>query len=262
MHNFNKSLRRSLSFSLVTIIFHANAASLDSSSKVEQGIIVHAQTSQNTISASSDRAFELQGDIEVLTLEIENLKVYKQHLTTLIDSQNQELASLAKQQNEIIETRQSIVPLMYQMLDDLDRYIEQDMPIRKQARQQRVAALRILMTDANISDSEKYRRILEAYQIELDYVNKLDVYVSLVDIAGAFREVEQLYLGHLSLVARSLDKQHYWYWSNDDKAWIMVESSLHSPLENAYRVAHKEVTPSLLRLPLSVTPSMSAEVTQ
>lgn len=262
MHNIGKSIRRSLTFSVFTIFFHANAASLDSSSKLEQGIIGDAKTSQKTISTHSDRAFQLQGDIDVLNAEIDNLNVYKQHLMTLIDNQNQELASLEKQQNEIIETRQSIVPLMYRMLDDLDQYIEQDMPIRKQARQQRIVALRALMTDANISDSEKYRRILEAYQIELDYVNKLDVYVSAVEIEGSIREVEQLYLGHLSLVARSLDKQHYWYWSNDHKAWSMVEPSLHAQLASAYRVANKDVTPSLLRLPLSLSQSMTMGAAQ
>ncbi|MHA2937181.1 DUF3450 domain-containing protein [Vibrio sp. RC27] len=262
MNNIVKPMRLSLLIATIAVVGHSYATSIDSSSKVEQTILANAQKSQTTISNSSDRSFELQNDIKALSSEVNNLEVYKQHLETLIENQNQELLNLEVQRNEIIETRQSIVPLMYNMLDGLEAYIAQDMPIRKDAREQRVATLKSLMSEANISDSEKYRRILEAYQIELDYVNKMGIYTSAINIDGETREIEQLYLGHISLIARSLDQQQYWYWNNDSNSWQGLDVSLNMDLEKAFMVANKEVTPTLLMLPLSVNEASAGEASQ
>lgn len=255
MNKFRKKIPlQSLSMlSLFAIIGTINAASLDESSNVEREIIKDAQKSQNVVSNSSDHAFELQSEIEALKAEISGLEVYEDHLNKLIDSQNHELESVESQLIEIEDTRQSIVPLMYQMLDSLTLYIDQDMPIRKDTRVDRIKQLRKLMTQADISDAEKFRRILEAYQIELDYVNKMGIYTSSIDIEGVHRETEQLYLGHISFVARSLDKKQYWVWRAKEKGWKSLDSSLNYDLEKAFNVAYKLASPSLLKLPLSVS---------
>lgn len=231
----------------------ANASNIEKSTVVENTILNEAANSQKVVDKSSDSAFELEAEIESLQAEISNLEVYQGHLKQLNMSQNQEMASLDVQLNDIADTRQSVVPLMYEMLNGLAKYVEQDMPIRLDTRINRIEKLRVLMVQANISDAEKFRRILEAYQIELDYVNKLGTYTSTIDIGGKRREVEQLYLGHISFIARSVDKQHYWSWSQSSKSWIALDDEYMSDLNQAYLVANKHTSPSILRLPLVTT---------
>ncbi|WED24969.1 DUF3450 domain-containing protein [Vibrio sp. JC009] len=84
----------------------------------------------------------------------------------LIVSQNQEQHSLDAQLTEIAQTRQSIVPLMYQMLEGLSGHVSADMPIHKDTRLARLDKLNALMTQADISDAEKYRRIYQRHQPE------------------------------------------------------------------------------------------------
>lgn len=246
-----------LSLFMITGASHAasidGSAKIEESAKVERAIINSAQKSQNIVSDSSDHAFELRTEIEALKAEINGLEVYENHLNRLIDSQAKELESAESQLNQISSTRQSIVPLMYQMLDTLTAYVAQDMPIRKDTREERIKSLNELMVQADISDAEKFRRILEAYQIEVDYVNKLGTYTSSIEIEGVVRETEQLYLGHISFIARSLDKQHYWVWVAKQKMWVSLDTVLHNELNHAYSVAEKLATPSLLKLPLSVS---------
>ncbi|UGA57288.1 DUF3450 domain-containing protein [Vibrio sp. VB16] len=244
-------LKSIAALSLVAVTGFVNAGSLTESAKVEQAIIKDAGRSQHVVSDSSDHAFDLQSEIDSLKAEVDGLTIYKDHLGNLILSQEQELSSVESQLDDIAETRQSIVPLMYQMLDGLATYIEHDMPIRLDARVDRVTQLRQLMIQADISDAEKFRRILEAYQIELDYVNKLGTYTSAIEIDGVIREAEQLYLGHVSFIARSLDKKEYWVWSDQKKTWSSLNSALISDLDNAFLVANKRVAPTLLLLPLS-----------
>lgn len=248
-----KPLQRLSVLTLIAVVGPINAASLDESSKVEHAIINDAQRSQNVVNSSAERSFELQSEIEALKAEIVGLEVYETHLNKLIDHQNQERVSIEAQLKDIEDTRQSIVPLMYQMLDSLALHIEQDMPIRKETRIERIDLLRKLMIQADISDAEKFRRIFEAYQIELDYVNKMGVYTSSIEIDGVQRETEQLYLGHISFITRSLDKQQYWVWLAKEKEWESLDSTLYKDLEHAFNIANKRASPTLLKLPLSVS---------
>ncbi|MEI8634045.1 DUF3450 family protein [Vibrio sp. PP-XX7] len=51
---------------------------------------------------------------------------------------------------------------MYQMIDGLKAQIVQDKPIKLAQRKARVAKLSALMGQADVSDAEKYRRILRS----------------------------------------------------------------------------------------------------
>ncbi|MDG3084903.1 DUF3450 domain-containing protein [Vibrio hannami] len=241
----------------VIVTAQAHSSSLEQSANIERSIIFDAQASQQVVSKSSDIAFELQAEIKALEAELNRLNVYEKHLKEVVENQNQEVKSLDSQLVEIAETRQSIVPLMYEMLDGLSVYISRDMPIRKQARLERVEKLRNLMVQADISDAEKFRRILEAYQIELDYVMKIGTYTGIIEINGMKRQAEQLYVGRLSYLARSTDKQQYWVWSSNSKSWNELDTSFYPELGKAYSVANKLAPPSILQLPLS-----QAEVSQ
>lgn len=241
------------SISLLTM-GQVNGASLNQSESVEKSILSASQQSQKAISSSADLAIEHQNEIKSLQESISQLSVYQKHLNALLASQESELASLDSQLNELGETKQSVVPLMYKMLEHLHIYI--DLPLHKASRTDRVKKLKALMVRADITDAEKYRRIMEAYQIELDYVSKLSTYLGPITVNKIEKQAEILHLGHLSIIARSLDKQTYWVWNDTNKQWEnRIEDTLQ--LDHAYSVANQEIPPALLALPLSI-----AEVTQ
>ncbi|GAK84589.1 TonB system biopolymer transport component [Vibrio ponticus] len=141
---------------------------------------------------------------------------------------------------------------MYQMVAGLKSIVEQDAPIKLQQRQERIAKLESLMTRADVSDAEKYRRILEAYQIEMDYGTKLGLYQGQIQVAGEAREADILHLGRVALVARSLNGTKFWSWDKQDNAWVEVDSAMKSELDKAYGVAAKQTAPSLITLPVSL----------
>lgn len=108
------------------------------------------------------------------------------------------------------------------------------------------------MTRADVSDAEKYRRILEAYQIELDYGTKLGLYQDQITVDAGSREVDILHLGRVSLVARSLNGTKFWSWNQSDKQWQSADSSMKSELDKAFNIAAKQAAPSLITLPVSL----------
>lgn len=182
------------------------------------------------------------------------MKIYRDHLSSLVESQHQEVNSLNEQIEQIAQTRQGVVPLMYHMLEGLKRIVASDKPIRKAQREERIAKLDDLMTRADVADAEKFRRILEAYQIEMDYGTKLGIYQGKINLdANEKVEADVLYLGRVSLVARSLSGDKFWSWSQQQQAWQPVGSEQKTELDKAFAMANKQIAPSMLTLPVSLT---------
>ncbi len=234
---------------LVTTAF---ADELSQANTLEKKNISESVKSQQRINTSSDRSFTLKADIESLEAEVASLKIYRDHLDSLVLSQQQELSSLDDQLTQIDITKRSVVPLMYRMLDSLESSITNDKPIRPEARKVRLNDLKSMMSKANISDAEKYRRILEAYQIELDYGIKLGSFKGTISADGITREAEQLYIGRAVLVARSLDQQTFWSWNTQQKQWDELSSAMGSEINKAFAIAYKQASPNILTLPVSL----------
>ena len=77
----------------------------------------------------------------------------------------------------------------------------------------RVANLKRLMDDADTPLSEKYRRVMEAYQVEVQYGHTIEAYQGELRDPGSSRMVEFLRLGRVGL----------YYLSLDGKRWIATE---------------------------------------
>ena len=239
--------------------FSAQADSLDNARSIERQTNHVAKNAQQKIDTNSDQSFQLQAEVERLQDQIDNLSLYQTHLKKLVASQEAEKLSIDEQLTNIEETRQGVVPLMYHMIDGLQSSLEQGVPVRIASREKRLDELKTLMGRSDISDAEKYRRILEAYQIEMDYGSKLGVYEGQIklnqdnDGQDDTRQVDLLYVGKVVLLARSKDAQHAWLWSQTKQQWQDVPADKKSDINQAYALANKQQAPSLLNLPLSVT---------
>ncbi|WP_051241334.1 DUF3450 domain-containing protein [Vibrio litoralis] len=239
--------------------FSAQADSLDNARSIERQTNQVAKNAQQKIDANSDQSFQLQAEVERLQDQVDNLSLYQTHLKKLVESQEAEKVSIDEQLTNIEETRQGVVPLMYHMIDGLQFSLEQGAPVRFASREKRLDELKTLMGRSDISDAEKYRRILEAYQIEMDYGSKLGLYEGQIklnqdnDGQDDTRQVDLLYVGKVVLLARSKDAQHAWLWSQAKQQWQEVPAEQKPGINQAYALANKQQAPSLLHLPLSVT---------
>ncbi|QIR07831.1 DUF3450 domain-containing protein [Salinivibrio costicola] len=228
-----------------------SADQLEKAQAIEGKTTQEAAQSQSRINRRADASLAMRQEIEQIQTQISNLEIYRDHLQNLVSNQQVEAQSLRDQIIEIKETRQGIVPLMYRMLDGLEQWIAKDMPLKAEQRQARLEKLQAMMGRADVADSEKFRRILEAYQIERDYGTKLDAYQDTIALDGRAHQVDVLHLGRVSLVARSLDGKQHWVWSTRDMQWVSLDASAGEAVDKAFAVAQKQVAPSLLSLPLS-----------
>ncbi|MGF1718924.1 DUF3450 domain-containing protein [Vibrio kyushuensis] len=246
-------LKTSLTFLMCSMATFATANSLSQAQAIQNKTNTASASSQKVINQSAEAALSLKAEIEQLQEEVKNLEIYHNHLAALVDSQNSEAVNIEEQIDQIKVTRQGVVPLMYRMIDGLNIIIEDDAPLKREQRLARVEKLTTMMAQADVSDAERYRRILEAYQIEMDYGTKLGVYQGRVTLGDSQNiKADILHLGRVSLVARNLKGNQYWTWNKNSERWVDVDSGMKGELDKAYEVANQQVAPSLIMLPVSL----------
>jgi tetratricopeptide (TPR) repeat protein len=206
--------------------------------------------SQKKIDKISDDTRKMLDAYRSATRQTETLRTYNQHLKQLIDSQFEENQSLQKQLLEIENTQREIVPLILNMLGSLENFVKLDIPFLAEERQQRIKHLQQMMLRADITNAEKYRRILEAYQIENDYGNTIEAYRALLPINEANSAVDFLRLGRVALYYQRLDGSETGFWNRADKRWETLPSAYALAIRNGLRMARKETAPDLLIVPI------------
>jgi len=115
-----------------------------------------------------------------------------------------------------------------------------------------------MMGESRLTDAEKLRRILEAYQIELAYNRQLNHYQEQLEIDGIQRRLELLSIGKLALFARSPDHQDNWRWEPAARQWRPLPDDYLQALDKAFAIAAKQQPPTLLTLPLPL-PALQAK---
>ena len=208
------------------------------------------QNTQQRIDAISAQTRAMLEEFQTLSRELDSLTVYNNQLQRIVDSQEDEKALLDQQMADIELTQREIVPLMLRMIEDLGIFISNDTPFLHAERQQRVKLLRDLMDRSDVAVAEKYRRVLEAYQIELDYSRTLEAYRDELDLGGQQITVDILRLGRIGLYYQTLDSRDAAYWNQRENAWVPVTTAERLALRRALRVAKQQAAPELLELPV------------
>ncbi len=206
--------------------------------------------SQQQIDNLANQTTELLGDYRVASQALDRIRVYNTHLQSLVNDQESIKADIQAQIDGADEIEQSIIPLMFTMIDDLGRMIDLDLPFNLQERRNRVTELRNLMEDANVTDSEKYRRIMEAYSIEADFSRNMEASTANLEIGGESREVNFFRLGRVMLAYQTLDRSQTGFFNKETRQWESLPDSYRKHITEGLRVARKQAAPSLLTVPL------------
>jgi Protein of unknown function (DUF3450) len=95
-------------------------------------------------------------------------------------------------------------------------------------------------------NAERFRRLLEAYQIELDYGRTMVSYKGKLDDG---READFVRVGRVSLLYRTADGEESGYWDAEQKKWV-VANEYNKAIETAVLIATKESAPDLIMVPV------------
>jgi hypothetical protein len=161
-------------------------------------------------------------------------------------SQEAEIASLQEQIDGLDATAADMEPLLQRMFDEFVAFVEADVPFLDAERKARVERMRDMMLQVDAPTSEKFRRLLEAYTIEMTYGRTMDAFKGMLTDG---REVEFIRLGRVSLMYRTVDGEESGYWDNDKRSWVAAPEYA-AAIEEALKIAKQEVAPDLITVPV------------
>ncbi|WP_420849299.1 DUF3450 domain-containing protein [Pseudidiomarina insulisalsae] len=219
---------------------------VDAANEINQS----ARSSQLTVDKIADTTQERLQQFKQISRQIEGLEVYVQQLQKQIASQETEQADLNASIDEVSVVERQITPLMLRMIDSLRTFVELDVPFLPAERANRIASLEALMDRANVDVSEKFRRVMEAYQIESEYGRTIEAYHGEKAIDGQLQEVEFLRVGRTVLIYKTRNGDAMGVWNQQAREWQSLDSSYASDVQEALRIARKQLAPDLLMLPI------------
>ena len=209
-----------------------------------------AAASQQKIDAISDEIQSKLQRYKSTLKETEGLRVYNAQMSKQINNQVAEMSDINQSIDNVTVIERQITPLMLRMIAALEELIAADVPFLTDERADRLAGLRETMDRSDVAVSEKFRRILEAYQIEIDYGKTIEAYSGNIDINGAEQAVNFLRIGRVALIYQSRDKNLMGVWNIDTKDWDELDSSYQITVTKGMRMAQKQLAPDMITVPV------------
>jgi len=236
---------------LLAALFVTNAGAQQIDETVNADIQVNeaAARSQEQIGEARDATEEAAQQYATYVRDTERYDQFNARVAERIRSQEAELASIQAQLDGIETTTREIEPLMETMVASLRQFVSLDLPFLIEDRTKVVEDLEALLDRSDVAIAEKYRVILEAYQIELSYGRTLGTYEGFLGEGDNRRAVTFVRLGRIALMYRNEDGSEVGYWDRNQGDWVVANDYL-DEVEEALRIARDEGAPDLLVIPV------------
>jgi hypothetical protein len=238
-----------LATSLMTISGGVFAQSVDDVLQAEDRRLNLAQQSQERINQIVEGTRSLEDQYRGINKEIDGLEVYNRLMSAQVQGQQAVLDDIALSMDQIDVINRQIFPLMERMIDGLDQSIKLDLPFLMEERTDRVESLRSIMERSDVSVAEKFRKVMEAYQIENDYGFNSETYTQSLTLDGETRVYNILRIGRIGLYFQSDDTSITGYWDNNERTWVRDDSA-RSEIRKGIRIAKQQIAPELILVPL------------
>lgn len=227
------------------------AQSVDQVLQAELRRLNLAQQSQERINNVVEGTRSLEDQYRAINKEIDGLKVYNRLMVAQTEGQQAVLEDIALSMDQVDVINRQIFPLMERMIDGLEQSVALDVPFLMDERTERIGKLKDTMSRSDVSVAEKFRKVMEAFQIENDYGSTIEPYKQSLTLEdGTTRDYNMLRIGRVGLYFQSDDTNITGRWDNDARAWVL-DNGARNEVRKGLRVANQLIAPELVLLPIS-----------
>jgi TolA-binding protein len=244
-----------LGAALVVCTWGVHAQVLDRSIDTENRITREAAQAQEQINRVDEETQTLVEQFRRTISESDSLRIYNNQMQAIVNNQEAEIISINEQLDGLERTNREVVPLMIDMAGRLGQLVRADLPFRLEERTRRADSLVNMLDDANITTSEKYRLILEAYQAEIEYGQTTEAYQAALPDG---QQVEFLRIGRTLLYYQSLDGRNTGWWNPANRQFQPLGDRYRQSVSDGLAIARNQVAPDLIRLPVPAPRSAEA----
>lgn len=200
-----------------------------------------------------DQRTDIELEYRTVLQQVESQALFVEQQRVFIRSQENELTSLEQQIARVDGIERDLAPMMREMVQALENFINLDLPFQMEGeggRLARIERLYTLIDNANVSPAERYRVILNAYEIESAYGRSLRTYDEEILEGGVPVVVAVLQVGRVAVIRQypTGNRLTIRYVGSSD--WVELNSSYGSNVAKAVRIAAEVTTPSVFLAPL------------
>ena len=228
----------------------AQQATVDDVLRADQRRLNLAQASQERVNNQNQAARTLTDRYRAINKEVDGLRVYNRLMTAQVQGQQATLDDISLSMDQVDVINRQIFPLMERMIDGIEQSINLDIPFLLEERENRVEALKDTLARSDVSVAEKFRKVMEAYQIELDYGSSAEFYKESLDVVGGVRDYNMLRIGRVGLYFQSDDSSITGMWDAESGDYIRLGNEHRNEIRKGLRMARQLIAPELLLLPL------------
>ncbi|MGE0408659.1 MAG: DUF3450 domain-containing protein [Amphiplicatus sp.] len=241
----------------VAILGAPAQAQFSSALDESQATANEAKASQQRIDQLDDQTAALLNDYRANLKQLEAARRYNASLQRNIEAQSRQIARLSADIENVGVLQRAMLPLMEDMLAALEQLVAADLPFDLGARTERVQRLKSAMENPEVSAAQRYRLIVEAYQIENELGRTIGFYEGSINDNGVELTGEFLRVGRIALVFKTPDDSVLKIWDQGAGGWTNLNKSYLPDIKLGFRMAKEQTAPDLL--PVPVKPPVKVE---
>jgi hypothetical protein len=243
--------------SLIAVSGGVFAQSVDQILQAQDRRLDLAQQSQERINNIVEGTRSLEDQYRSINKEIDGLKVYNRLMVAQTSGQQAVLEDISLSMDQVDVINRQIFPLMERMIDGLEQSINLDVPFLMDERTGRIDVLKDIMERSDVSVAEKFRKVMEAFQIENDYGTSSEWYRQSITLDGGAtnRDYNVLRIGRVGLYFQSDDTRITGRWDATAGGWV-EDDAARNEIRKGLRMAKQLIAPELIILPVpAATPA-------
>ena len=210
-----------------------------------------AQASQERINERVQGTRTITDQYRAINKEIDGLKVYNRLMSAQVQGQEATLEDIKISMDQVDVINRQIFPLMERMIDGLEQSVSLDIPFLLEERINRIDVLKETLARSDVSVAEKFRKVMEAYQIELDYGSSAEFYKQSLNLGEDYgvRDYNMLRIGRIGLYFQSDNSDITGMWDANVGDWV-IDDDHRNEIRKGLRMARQLIAPELMLIPL------------
>lgn len=207
-------------------------------------------SSQQRIDQLDDQTASLLNDYRANLKQLEAARRYNASLNRNIEAQEEEISRLREDIDNIAGLQRAVQPLMEDMVQRFGQLVDADLPFLRDERSQRAARLETVLENPSLSAAQKYRLIVEAYQIENEYGRTLGFYDGSIGEGDSALTGEFLRIGRIALIFKTPDDSVLRIFDKDQGDFVNLDRGYLQDVKFALRMAKEQTAPDIFFAPV------------
>ncbi|WP_121172250.1 DUF3450 domain-containing protein [Kushneria sinocarnis] len=215
------------------------------------------QVLQQKIDNADDETRELLRQLRDARESADRLEQHNRTVAPMLERQQQRIERQRQALASMDATDEALPATLQNMVKQLRALVRADIPFHQRERMARLDSLDRMLGEASMSRADKLKRVLSAWQQELDYGTGIEAWQGPLH-GDADTRVQYLRLGRVGWYYLTLDGHRGSIWQAGSGEWQPLDGDALEEVRRGVKIANDQRSPELLSLPLSVALSDSA----